>query len=111
DVYSTELHNPEVTEASGGGNVPDRNYRMIAALGASLGELPKEAVATFARVHGLPGFSPTQGHIASAMPWLPHALARFRTQDLQATMLMAKGSLFLGRLTHLWDGASIILEA
>ena len=30
----------------------------------------------FARAHGMPGFSPTQGHIASAVPWLPHALAR-----------------------------------
>ena len=26
-------------------------------------------------------------------------------------MLMAKGSLFLGRMTQLWDGASITLEA
>jgi hypothetical protein len=25
-------------------------------------------------------------------------------------MLMAKGSLFLGRMTRLWDGASITLE-
>ena len=30
----------------------------------------------FARAHGMPGFSPTQGHIASAVPWIPHALAR-----------------------------------
>jgi hypothetical protein len=25
-------------------------------------------------------------------------------------MLIAKGSLFLGRLTRLWDGASVVLE-
>jgi hypothetical protein len=25
-------------------------------------------------------------------------------------MLLAKGSLFLGRLTHLWDGVSVTLE-
>ena len=65
----------------------------------------------FVRDHGLPGFSPTQGHIASAIPWLPHALARFRAGDLERTMLLAKGSLFLGRMTRLWDGASITLEA
>jgi hypothetical protein len=29
---------------------------------------------------------------------------------LHTTMLMAKGSLFLGRMTRLWDGASITLE-
>jgi hypothetical protein len=27
-----------------------------------------------------------------------------------STMLLAKGSLFLGRMTQLWDGASIVLE-
>ncbi len=31
--------------------------------------------------HGLPGFSPTQGHIASAVPWLPHALAGSGRRD------------------------------
>ncbi len=62
------------------------------------------------RSHGLPGFSPTQGHIASAIPWLPHALRAFERGELHTTMLMAKGSLFLGRMTRLWDGASITLE-
>ena len=32
--------------------------------------------AGFSRAHGMPGFSPTQGHIASAVPWIPHALDR-----------------------------------
>jgi len=111
DVYATELHNPEVTEPAGGGDVPDRNYRMLAGLGVVRGELEREAMATFVHDHGLPGFSPTQGHIASGVPWLPHALARFRARDLDRTMLLAKGSLFLGRMTRLWDGASITMEA
>jgi hypothetical protein len=74
------------------------------------GELEREDLDGFAREHGLPGFSPTQGHIASAMPWLPHALGAFRDGTIASTMLLAKGSLFLGRLTRLWDGASITLE-
>ncbi len=111
DVYATELHNPEITEPAGGGDVPDRNYRMLAGLAALRGEISKDEVASFAAKRGLPGFSPTQGHIASAMPWLPHALARFERGELRTTMLMAKGSLFLGRMTRLWDGASITLEA
>ncbi len=110
-TYATELHDPEVTEPAGGGDVPDRNYRMLAGLGVVRGELTREQMPGFVRDHGLPGFSPTQGHIASAIPWLPHALARFRASDLQRTMLLAKGSLFLGRMTRLWDGASITLEA
>ena len=80
DRYATELHNPEITESSGGGDVPDRNYRMLAGLGVVRGELTKEELLPFVRSHGLPGFSPTQGHIASAIPWLPHALARVRAR-------------------------------
>jgi len=110
DVYATEIHNPEITEPQGGGDVPDRNYRMLAGLGVVRGELTKEDIGSFARTHGLPGFSSTQGHIASAVPWLPHALTAFRAGELQRTMLLAKGSLFLGRLTHLWDGVSVTLE-
>ena len=111
DVYATELHNPEITEPAGGGDVPGRNYRMLAGLGVMRGELERDDIEGFARAHGLPGFSPTQGHIASAVPWLPHALGRVRAGELETTMLLAKGSLFLGRMTRLWDGASIVLEA
>jgi betaine reductase len=110
-TYATELHNPEITEPQGGGNVPDRNYKMLAGLGVVRGELTREDIPRFARAHGVPGFAPTQGHIASAVPWLPHALARMRAGDLHSTMLIAKGSLFLGRLTRLWDGVSVTLEA
>jgi hypothetical protein len=83
---------------------------MLAGLGVVRGELERSEIAGFARAHGMPGFSPTQGHIASAVPWLPHALARIGRGELADTMLIAKGSLFLGRLTRLWDGASVTLE-
>lgn len=108
--YSTELHDPEITEPAGGGDVADRNYRMLAGLAVMRGELDKAAIPGFAHEHGLPGFAPTQGHIASAVPWLPHALDRMAAGELGSTMLLAKGSLFLGRMTQLWDGASITLE-
>jgi hypothetical protein len=111
DVFATEIHNPEITEPQGGGDVADRNYRMLAGLGVVRGELDRDAVGTFARERGLPGFAPTQGHIASAVPWLPHALAAMASGEMRRTMLIAKGSLFLGRLTRQWDGASVVLEA
>ena len=111
DVFATEIHNPEITEPQGGGDVADRNYRMLAGLGVVRGELDRDAVASFARERGLPGYAPTQGHIASAVPWLPHALSAMATGSMRRTMLIAKGSLFLGRLTRQWDGASVVLEA
>jgi betaine reductase len=110
EVYALELHNPEITEPAGGGNVPDRNYRLLAGFGVLRGELARADIPRFVRQHGLPGFSPTQGHIASAIPWLPHALSRSKRGGITRTMLLAKGSLFLGRMTRLWDGASITLE-
>lgn len=111
DRYATELHNPEITEPAGGGDVAERNYRMLAALAVIRGELERSAISGFSRTHGLPGFAPTQGHIASAVPWLPHALSRFRSGEIRSTMLLAKGSLFLGRMTRMWDGMSITLES
>jgi len=32
DRYATELHNPEITEPAGSGDVPARNYRMLGGL-------------------------------------------------------------------------------
>jgi betaine reductase len=110
DRYATELHDPEITEPAGAGNVPSRNYKLIGALAVRRGELPRDELDGFERTHGLPGFSPTQGHIASAVPWLPHGLAALRAGELGSTMLLAKGSLFLGRMTELADGMSILLE-
>ncbi len=110
DRYATEIHNPEITEPQGGGDVADRNYKMLAGLGVVRGEMERADITSFSRAHGMPGFSPTQGHIASAVPWIPHALDAMRAGDLRRTMLIAKGSLFLGRLTRLWDGVSVTLE-
>jgi hypothetical protein len=110
DRYGTELHDPEITEPAGAGNVPARNYKLIGALAVKRGELPRGELDLFERSHGLPGFSPTQGHIASAVPWLPHGLRALRAGEIGSTMLLAKGSLFLGRMTELADGMSILLE-
>lgn len=110
DKYATELHDPDITEPAGSGDVPLRNYRMMAALGRLTGELDAGGMESFPRIHGLPGFAPTQGHIASAVPWIPHAVRRFAEGSLRTTMLLAKGSLFLGRVTRMWDGVSITLE-
>jgi len=110
DDYATELHNPEITEPQGSGNVPERNYRTIAALAARRGDIARGDIADFVTTRGMPGFSPTQGHLASALCYLPHALERLTTGDARRVMLLAKGSLFLGRMSQLSDGMSVLLE-
>jgi glycine/sarcosine/betaine reductase complex component C subunit beta len=111
DKYATELHNPEVTEPAGSGNVPLLNYRVIAGLAALRKEISPTEVAQFVTTHGMPGFSPTQGHIASAIPFLGHALDRMAAGTMTRAMFLAKGSLFLGRMTQMADGLSFILES
>jgi len=110
DKYATELHNPEVTEPAGSGNVPQLNYRVIAGLAAMRKEITPAQVPAFVATHGMPGFAPTQGHIASAVPFLGHAVDGLRDGSLQRVMLLAKGSLFLGRMTQMADGMSLLLE-
>ncbi len=110
DDYATELHNPEVTEPQGSGNVPERNYRTIAALAARKGDIAKDQIAAFVTERGMPGFSPTQGHLASSLCYLPHAVDRLTTGPANRVMLIAKGSLFLGRVCQLSDGMSVLLE-
>ena len=76
------------------------------------GEIEKGAESrdAFVKTHGMPGFSPTQGHVASAIPFLGHALDDLKRGNYQYSMFLAKGSLFLGRMTHMSDGESFILE-
>jgi betaine reductase len=110
DDYATELHDPEITEPQGSGNVPERNYKMIAGLAARRGDITREQIPEFAAERGMPGFSPTQGHLASAICYLPHALRRLTEGDANRVHMMAKGSLFLGRMSQLSDGMSVLLE-
>ena len=110
DKYATELHNPEVTEPVGSGNVPLTNYKMIAGLAVMRGEIKPTEMARFIVDHGMPGFSPTQGHVASAVPFLGHAIDGLRDGSLRNTLFLAKGSLFLGRMTQMSDGLSFMLE-
>ncbi|HZP96461.1 MAG TPA: glycine/sarcosine/betaine reductase complex component C subunit beta [Candidatus Limnocylindria bacterium] len=110
DKYAVELHNPDITVPAGSGNVPRTNYRIIAGLGVMRGELRRDDVDGFERVHGVPGFVPTQGHIPAALPYLAHALPRLRDGSLRNALFIAKGSLFLGKMTNMADGMSVLLD-
>jgi glycine/sarcosine/betaine reductase complex component C subunit beta len=110
DRFSLELHNPEATEPAGSGNVPLNNYRTLASLAVVEKLIAREGIDDFVRTRGMPGFSPTQGHIASAIPYLGHARRGLTEGRLTRTMFAGKGSLFLGRMTQLPDGLSLVLE-
>jgi hypothetical protein len=110
DKYAVELHNPDITEPNGNGNVPRGNYRIIAAMAVLRGEMDKSKMDEFESKYGMPGFSPTQGHIASAIPFLPHARGMIMSGDIKNSMFVGKGSMFLGKMTDLADGMSFIIE-
>jgi glycine/sarcosine/betaine reductase complex component C subunit beta len=110
DRFSLELHNPEATEPAGSGNVPLNNYRTLASLAVMEKLIDRAGIEAFVRERGMPGFSPTQGHIASAIPYLGHALRGLTEGTMTRTMFTGKGSLFLGRMTQLSDGVSLIVE-
>lgn len=110
DKYATEMHNPEITEPQGSGNVPRTNYRTIGSFAILKNEIERSELEHFVEVYGMPGFSPTQGHIASAVPYLGFAGDKIRAGKMNRVMFLAKGSLFLGRMTQLSDGISFILE-
>jgi len=110
DRYAVEMHNPEITEPGDSGDVPRTNYRTLAAMAVLRGEIERDQMDDFVAERGMPGFSPTQGHIPAGVPYLGHAHAAMRRGDLRRVMVVAKGSLFLGRMTQLVDGVSFIVE-
>ena len=74
-------------------------------------EIEKTQIDEFVKQRGMPGFAPTQGHVPSSVPFLGHALEAMKKGQLKRAMFVAKGSLFLGRMSQLSDGVSFLLEA
>jgi hypothetical protein len=110
DRYATELHNPEITEPAGGGDVARTNYRTLAAVGVMEGQIAKQDIDAFVARRGVPGYSPTQGHIPAGLPYLGHAREAMMGGEIDRAMFVAKGSLFLGMMTRLSDGMSFLLQ-
>ncbi len=110
DKYSVEMQNPDITKPAGAGDVPEANYKMIGALGVKRGDLARTELLSFIDNHGMPGWAPTQGHIPSGVPYLGFAQTDLTEGELNRAMIVGKGSLFLGRMTNLFDGVSIIVE-
>lgn len=110
DKYSAEMQNPDITKPAGAGDVPTANYKMIGALGVKRGDMEKKDLPNFITEHGIPGFAPTQGHIPSGVPSIGYAIDEIKAGNLNRVMIIGKGSLFLGRMTNLFDGVSFLME-
>jgi len=110
DVYAPELHNPEITGQAGAGNVTLQNLKMIAAMAVMKKEITRDDINGFIASHGVSGWAPTQGHIPSGIPALGWFLKWAEKGSFKRGLVIGKGSLFLGRMTNLFDGVSLIME-
>jgi hypothetical protein len=110
DKYSVEMQNPDITKPAGAGDVPNANYKMIGALGVMRKDLERSQINDFIKKHGMEGWAPTQGHIPSGVPFLGFARENMLEGKMNNAMIIGKGSLFLGRMTNLFDGVSIVIE-
>ena len=111
DKYSPEMQNPDITKPAGAGDVPLANYKMIAALAVKRGEIGRADIASFADKYGLTGWAPTQGHIPSGVPAIGYLCDKIKAGEMNRAMIIGKGSLFLGRMTNLFDGVSFVIQA
>lgn len=108
--YSAEMQNPDITKPAGAGDVPNANYKMIGALAVKMGNLDRKELLSFIEKHGMVGWAPTQGHIPSGVPYLGFAREDIMAGQVKNAMIVGKGSLFLGRMTNLFDGISFVIE-
>ena len=111
DKYSPEMQNPDITKPAGAGDVPEANYKMIAALAVKKGQIGRADIATFVKEHGMTGWAPTQGHIPSGVPYVGPLREEVLAGETKRAMIIGKGSLFLGRMTNLFDGVSFVVQA
>ena len=110
DKFSPEMQNPDITKPAGAGDVPLANYKMIGALAVKRGELDRKELANFTTEKGLTGWAPTQGHIPSGVPYIGPACEDIKEGKIKNAMIIGKGSLFLGRMTNLFDGVSFLIH-
>lgn len=110
DSYSVEMQNPDITVPAKAGNVPEANFKMIGALAVMNKEIEKADIEKFIAEKGIPGWAPTQGHIPSGVPYLGFMIEDLTTGKKNRAMFVGKGSLFLGRMTNLFDGISYVCE-
>jgi len=92
DKYATEMHNPELTEPQGSGNVPRTNYRTIVASRSCARRSRRRNWNVLLRSMGC-RFLPHPGAYCLGSPVLGHSLKKIREGKATNTLFLAKGSL------------------
>ena len=111
DAYLSELHNTSNALVGGIGDVAEQSIKVIGAVGVAVRqELEKAEMKEWVANKYLPGWAPVQGHIPSGVPYLGFAISDLTKGNYNRVMIIGKGSLFLGRMTNLFDGVSIMIE-
>ena len=110
DIFSPEMQNPDITKPAGAGDVPMANYKMIGALAVKRGDIERKQLVQLTKDHGLVGWAPTQGHIPSGVPSIGPGCDAIMDGKINRLMIIGKGSLFLGRMTNLFDGVSFVIN-
>jgi len=111
DKLAGELHNSDVLKPAGGGDPAEGFFKVVAAAAIKRGDLPKTEMKNFVKEHGMVGWAPTQGHIPSGAPCLGFVRDDIMAGKIKNAMVVGKGSLFLGRMTNLFDGVSFVVQA
>ena len=111
DKYAGELHNSDILKPAGGGDPALQFFKVVAATAVKRGELEKADIPSFPVKHGMVGWAPTQGHIPSGVPFVGFAREDILSGKIKNAMIVGKGSLFLGRMTNLFDGVSFVIQA
>ena len=111
DKYAGELHNSEILKPAGGGDPALQFFKVVGATAVMRGEMAKADLKSFIEKHGMTGWAPTQGHIPSGVPCIGFVRDDIMSGKIKNAMVVGKGSLFLGRLTNLFDGVSFVIQA
>ncbi len=111
DKYAGELHNSEILKPAGGGDPAVQFFKVVGATAVMRGEMDKGDLKDFIVKHGMTGWAPTQGHIPSGVPCIGFVRDDIMSGKIKNAMVVGKGSLFLGRLTNLFDGVSFVIQA
>ena len=64
---------------------------MLGGMAVKESEIEASDLDQFVDKHGMLGFAPTQGHIASAVPFLGHAREMIMSGEINRAMFYAKG--------------------
>ena len=111
DKFSPEMQNPDITKPAGAGDVPLANYKMIAALAVKRGELDRKEIGRSSQAKARTYRMGTDtGHIPSGVPYVGFAREDILEGKIKNAMIIGKGSLFLGRMTNLFDGVSFVIH-